>query len=383
MKTQQSRYARVVTMSFFFISGFTYAMWGVNIPLIDKKFHLSTFELTLMLFAVAMGAIVTLFFIGALIHKFGSKLTCQWSATLLAFTIPWVMKIANYHALLLILALFGALNAAFDTAMNIQVANIEDTLKKYLFSAMHGMFSVGGTVGAMVGSVCIAHTFTSEKSWILTSIFILLISLTGSRYLLSDRLISQTSRDISISQSKLMLMPIIGALAFLGLVVEGAMYDWTSLFMRDVVNADTVWIGVGYASFCIGMMIGRFSGDAIRKYLGDATFLQISGVIACSGFGVVLCSTAVYFIVLGFLLIGLGNANFVPILFAAGARNHIGSTAKGIAYVSRIGYFGFLLGPVIIGFFTTQFNLQVAFLFVSLCCVVIAMCANSVRQVEQ
>jgi MFS-type transporter involved in bile tolerance (Atg22 family) len=70
-------------MSFFFISGFTYAMWGVNIPLIDKKFHLSTFELTLMLFAVAMGAIVTLFFIGALIHKFGSKLTCH--------TIPWVL----------------------------------------------------------------------------------------------------------------------------------------------------------------------------------------------------------------------------------------------------------------------------------------------------
>jgi fucose permease len=260
--------------------------------------------------------------------------------------------------------------------MNTQVANIEHELKISLFSAMHGMFSVGGMVGAMVGSFCIAHDFSSEKSWILASIFILLISSIGDRYLLNDSCIYKASSDIPTKQSKSMLMPMIGALAFLGLVVEGAMYDWTSLFMRDVVNADTVWIGMGYAGFCIGMMIGRFSGDAIRKFLGDATLLQISGVIACSGFGVVLFTTASYFMVLGFLLIGLGNANFVPILFAAGARNHIDSAAKGIAYVSRIGYFGFLLGPVIIGFFTTQFNLQTAFLFVALCCFVITICAK-------
>lgn len=362
-------------MSCFFISGFTYAIWGVNIPLIDEKFHLSTFELTQMLFTVAMGAVVTLFFIGTLIHQFGSKLICQWSATLLAFTIPWVMIMTNYHALLLILTLFGVLSAAFDTAMNTQVANIEDTLKISLFSTMHGMFSVGGMAGALVGSFCIVHAFPSENSWILSSIFILLISLTGSRYLLGDRLI-QTSSDISTKQSKSMLMPVLGALAFLGLFVEGAMYDWTSLFMQHVVTTDTVWIGVGYANFCIGMMIGRFSGDAIRKCLSDASLLQLSGLIACSGFCMILLSTNSHFIVLGFLLIGLGNANFVPILFSAGARNNISSAAKGIAYISRIGYFGFLLGPVIIGFFTTQFNLKIAFVFIALCCFVITMCAK-------
>lgn len=365
-------------MSFFFISGFTYAIWGVSIPLINEKFNLTTFELTLMLFSVAIGAIVTLFFIGNVIHQFGSKLTCQWSAMLLTFTIPWVMIIPNYHVLLFILALFGALNAAFDTAMNTQVVNIEHELKISLFSSMHGMFSVGGVIGAMVGSFCIAHAVSSENSWILASIFILWINWIGYPYLLSDPLIGQASSDILTKQSKFILMPIIGVLAFLGLVVEGAMYDWTSLFMRDVVDADAVWVGMGYANFCIGMMIGRFSGDAIGKYLGDVTLLQSSGIIACGGFGMVLLTTASYFIVLGFLLIGLGNANFVPILFAAGARNHIDSPAKGIAYVSRIGYFGFLLGPVIMGFLTTQFNLKMAFVFVALCCFVITIFAKKI-----
>lgn len=159
-------------MSFFFISGFTYSIWGVNIPLIDEKFNLTTFELTLMLSAVAMGAIVTLFFIGNVINQFGSKLTCQWSAMLLALIIPWVMIIPNYYALILMITLFGALSAAFDTAINTQVTNIENELKTSLFSVMHGMFSVGGIIGAMVGSFCIAHAFSYENSWILTSVFI-------------------------------------------------------------------------------------------------------------------------------------------------------------------------------------------------------------------
>lgn len=360
----------------FFSSGFAYAVWGVGVAVVDHKFALSTIALSLALFAVSLGAIITMRPAGRLIARLGSAQVCQIGALLQAVVISLIMQADSYPLLLLLLLAFGAANAVFDTAMNAQAIAVEAQLNRSLLSTMHAMFSFGGICGAGLGSVCLEQDWPIADLFYLSALLTLVFSLMAGRLFSPDPLVMNREQPQQPQHKRSLLL--VACLAFLALLAEGAMYDWSAVFMRDVVLAQGFWIGSAYASFSAGMMIGRLFGDRLRTAYGDVLVLTASGGLAVLGLMLVLIEPIVLVSVIGFASVGLGCANLIPIVFKAAANADYRHAGEAIAYVSQIGYLGFLLGPVLIGFLASQFGLLLALATVGLCAFLIAVMAKSV-----
>lgn len=360
----------------FFSSGFAYAVWGVGVAVVDRKFALSTTALSLALFAVSLGAIITMQPAGRLISRLGSAQVCQIGALLQAVVISLIMQADSYPLLLLLLLAFGAANAVFDTAMNAQAIAVEALLNRSLLSTMHAMFSLGGICGAGLGSVCLEQDWPMADLFYLSALLTLIFSLMAGRFFSPDPLMANSEQSQQPQHNRSLIL--VAWLAFLALLAEGAIYDWSAVFMRNVVLAQGFWVGSAYASFSVGMMIGRLFGDRLRTAYGDALVLTTSGGLAVLGLILVLIEPIVLLSVIGFAGVGLGCANLIPILFKAAANANHRVAGEAIAYASRIGYLGFLLGPVLIGFLSSQFGLLLALATVGLCALLIALLAKRI-----
>ncbi|HEV7914782.1 MAG TPA: MFS transporter, partial [Albitalea sp.] len=154
-------------------------------------------------------------------------------------------------------------------------------------------------------------------------------------------------------------LALIGALAAMGLVAEGAMYDWSVLFMKQELRSDSATAALAYASFSAAMAAGRFGGDAVRARLSSVALLRLSGGLAAIGMALALLVPQPSVALVGFALVGLGLSNVVPVLFSAAAQVPGVSAAHGIAAVSSVGYFGMMAGPPIIGMIAEASSLTV------------------------
>ena len=139
-------------------------------------------------------------------------------------------------------------------------------------------------------------------------------------------------------------------LAFFCLVAEGAMADWSAVYLRDTLGTAPAFAATGYAAFSVAMATGRLVGDTLRAKLRAALLVRLSGALAAIGLGAALLTAHPLATLAGFACVGLGLANIVPILFTAAGRTPGGATGTNIAAVASAGYFGFLVGPPVIGF---------------------------------
>ncbi|BCL76100.1 MFS transporter [Jeongeupia sp. HS-3] len=345
-------------MALFFVAGATYATWGIHIPTLRDRFALSPAWLSVAMFAVALGAIVAMQPVGKLIARLGSDKVVGVSAWCFAATTALLMLMPSFWLTLLVLIGFGVANAAYDVAMNAQAATVEAGGDKPIMSTLHGLFSVGGMVGASVGGVIIS---LGVPPWLHFVGMGVLIAITG--VLARPRLIADPASAAAGGQQKHAhagrLLWVIGFLAFLGLVAEGAMYDWTAIYLRDVAKSVTL-ASFGYATFSGGMAIGRFSGDALRARMGMLKLLSTSGIVGVAGIVLALAWPNPWAALFGFLLMGLGCANLVPIFFVAASRLPDMHAGEAIAAVARLAYVGMLLGPVLIGFVAQHAGLRLA-----------------------
>jgi fucose permease len=226
-------------------------------------------------------------------------------------------------------------------------------------STLHGMFSVGGMVGAGLGGLA---ALAGLAPWLYTG-GIALVALAaialGSSHLLADAAHKDDHVRIRGGSAPAALW-VLGFFAFLGLICEGAMYDWASVYLRDVAHAAPQLASYGYAAFSTGMACGRFAADPLRCRVGDGQTLSISTWLGFVGIALAVCFPEQVWTLAGFLLMGLGVANLMPFFFLAGARLPGMSPAQGVAAIARCAYTGMLLGPAIIGGITHHAGLQVA-----------------------
>jgi predicted MFS family arabinose efflux permease len=159
------------------------------------------------------------------------------------------------------------------------------------------------------------------------------------------------------------------------LIAEGAMYDWSAVYLREIIHADPALTGLAYATFSGGMALGRFSGDILRARLGSGRLIRISGLAAAAGIAAALLIREPLVVLCGFGVMGLGLANMIPLLFAAAAVVDGVPPAVGIAHVAGTAYVGLLLGPVLIGLAAQWYGLPPALLLVALCALLVGVCA--------
>jgi len=360
------------TMALFFVNGATFATWGVHIPTIKARFGLSDAMLSFAMLAVAGGAILAMGPVGRWVARLGSGRASMLGGVAFALCTLGILAMPAFTLLLPMLLLFGMANAAFDVSMNAQAATVEASRPRPVMSALHGMFSLGGMAGAAFGGLMLtlgvpplAHAAMIAAMTALTA-----VGVAGG--LLADHPAMPTTDHHHRAHASRALW-LLGLMAFLGLVGEGAMYDWTAVYMRDVAEAPLGWISFGYATFSGGMACGRFGGDLLRARLGDARTLTGSAWLGFAGIALAIAAPWPVPTLIGFSLMGLGAANMVPIFFVAASRLPGVTAAEGIARVARFAYVGLLLGPVLIGGVAHLANLRFGLAVVAVTMGVIAL----------
>lgn len=391
--------ARAATMALLFCSGFLYATWGVHVPTVKAMFDLNDASLSVAMFAIAGGAIVTMSRMARWVGRAGSRRASLQSGMALAVTSAFILSMPNYWGLVGWLALYGAANATYDVAVNAQAATLEARYRKPIMASLHGCFSLGGMSGALVGGAWLAHQGSPQWHVGLAALVCAVVMIVGSRHMQKDMMPGEAPDASAVSAGERVpghthrappalddasrrklhrRLTGFGVLAFLGLVVEGAMYDWTAVYMREVVAAQGAWIGAGYAAFSLGMAGGRFGGDPVRARMGGARLLRVSSLLCVGGVMLALFWRTPAAAVAGFALAGLGLSNVMPVMFAASgevARGAGMASAEAIAVMARLAYLGLLVGPVVIGAIAHGISLPVALGAGLLCIVPIALLA--------
>lgn len=372
--------ARAATMALFFVNGATFATWGIHIPTVKARFGLSEASLSLAMFMVAAGAIVAMKFAGSWAARIGTRRASVQAGVAFGVMTALIMLMPSYPALLAVLLLFGITNAGFDVAMNAQAATVEANHHKPIISSLHGMFSLGGMAGAAAGGVLLELGVPPAVHCGGMALVTIATALCAGPFMLPDHVHAEGEPAHPTTGRTLFVL---GLLAFFGLVGEGAMYDWTTVYMREIAQSPEAIASAGYAAFSGGMALARFGGDFARGRWGNMRVLGASGVLATAGILLALLWPAPAAVLAGFGLMGVGAANMVPIFFITASRLPGVPAAEGIAAVARFAYVGLLVGPVIIGLIAHRSDLRWGLSVVALTMALIAVAGpRAIRQPE-
>jgi predicted MFS family arabinose efflux permease len=351
--------ARRAVSAVFLVNGALFATWAVLIPSVRDRLGLSEVQVGLALLAIGLGSLISMPLTGGWTARFGSDRVTRVTVVgcMLALALPFVMP--NLPGLALALALLGALNGSLDVAMNAQGVTVEKTLDRPILSRLHAYFSLGGVLGALLGTLLVGRVPVLAHVGLVVGVTTL-AGLVAGRLLLPDPPVKGTDGAGITPKARVPLSPavlLLGALSFLGMLAEGANYDWVALYFRDVLEVTGGGVGLGYTAFVTAMTLGRWFGDRVRTRLGDEVTVRGGALVTAVGLGLALLTRDPWIAAAGFALSGLGLSNVVPVMYGLAGHALAG---RGIAQVATIGYAGFLLGPPAIGFIAGQVGLAAA-----------------------
>lgn len=334
--------------------------------------------LGLALLAMAVGALVAMPVTGWVVARRGSRTATVVSVLVFCLILP-LMALAPGAVLLgLSLLLFGAFNGSTDVSMNAQAAAIEYRYGRSIMSSFHALFSIGGLVGAALGGGLAALGVGVTQHFLLATVVFGAVALVASRGLLPAGADAQASGPAFSRPNR--ALAALGVVALCSLVSEGAIADWSAIYLRSVMGSGPGLAASGFAVFSLAMAIGRLSGDRFIELLGSTTVLRLGGALAAAGLAVVLLVDSVAVALVGFVCAGIGLATLFPITLSVAARAPGMAPGAGIAAMSSTGYLGFLLGPPTIGFAAELVGLRVALVLIVVAGLAISLLAGNVAR---
>lgn len=360
-------------MALFFIAGMAYASWGVHVPTVRDKFHLEPAALSLALFVLTGGSIAATVGNAKWIARAGTRRACLVGGLVMSVSMALILLAPTYALMLPVLAAFGAGMATMDVAMNAEASAVEQALGRPIMSSLHGMFSIGGMIGAGVGGIALGHGVPSTVHMLLAGLVCAGVLAIACPVVLPHVPHSESHHEgARSSRWRSPVLWALGAVALIALIAEGAMYDWAAVYMRDIVHSTPAFASAGYAAFTGAMAAGRFAGDAVRARFGAVQLVFVSAALACAGMVGALVLPFSITALAGFAMMGIGLANMMPVLFAAAMRVKGIHAAEGLAHVASIAYVGLLFGPVLIGGVAQATNLSIGLSVVALCAALVA-----------
>ncbi len=362
--------ARRASRAHFAALGVLGGAWGVHIPSVKAQYGLGEGSLSLVLFAVACGAVLSLFFAGRTIGRFGVRRALVLGALVMAASLAAVLHWPGLPWLLPSMLLFGAAMSLYDVALNAEGTALESVSGRAIMGNLHGMFSVGGMVGAALAALLLRLEIAPPLQLAAISAAVVAVVLFAARFMLDAH-----PQDEAASGRAHFAWPrgrllVIGLLIFAGMTAEGVMYDWSVLYLKQELGMAQAQAGIGFAVFSAAMAAARFGGDALRARVPEPALLRGGALVAGIAMAALLLIGHPWVALVGYAFVGVGLALVVPILFNASTRVPGVSRAAAIASVSSIGYSGFLVGPPLIGSVA-----QAASLTAALSLVVFAMAA--------
>ncbi|WP_428374990.1 MFS transporter [Lichenicoccus sp.] len=342
----------------FFIAGFGSAAWAALVPFARARAGLSDGTLGLLLLCLGIGSIVTMPLSGALAARFGCRRVIIAAGTAAAIALPLLASISSRAALAVTLMLFGAGIGGLDVAMNIQAIIVERASERAMMSGFHGLFSLGGIAGAGGMALLLGRGASPLQATCCVSLGMLAALAASAAHLLPYG--ARADGPAFAIPHGIVLF--IGLLCFVLFLAEGAVLDWSAVFLTAVRHMARSYAGLGYAAFAATMTAGRLSGDRIVDALGPRRVVLAGGLCAAAGFVLTLVAGGWPMALLGFALVGVGCANIVPVLFSAVGRQSVMPEPVAVPAITTLGYAGILAGPAGIGLIAHLSSLQVAFM---------------------
>ncbi|MGC9974183.1 MAG: MFS transporter [Gaiellaceae bacterium] len=374
--SSQLRAARIAVAYIFFANGAIGGNWVTRIPALMDKLGLSVTALAFAFFAAPVAAILAMPLAGRLVTRFGSRRTTRIAFFLWCLSITPIAFAPNLIVLGGVIFVIGAVSAVMDVAMNAHGLVIERRYGRPILSSFHAWYSIGGLVGAGTGALA-AWAALDLRIHIPLAVGVALVGgLLLSPFLLrgGDGVVQEQRRFFVKPPKQLVAL---GIVAFISLLAEGATGDWSAVYINKPLHASQAVAALGYLAFSLAMVVGRLSGDRLTLRFGPVVLTRAGGLLAAGSLATALLIGHPVAAIIGFVGMGAGLAAVVPTVFrAAGSRPDV-PPGIGLASVSLVGYFGFLVGPPLIGSTAKFVGLPTALGIVALIMAAIGLLASS------
>ena len=356
---------RIALGVMFFFMGICFASWAARIPDIQAKFQLSEGELGTLLLCLPIGSLLGLPIAGWSVHHYGSRIVILICSFAYALTLPLIGLAPSVWVIVPVLASFGLLGNIMNISLNTQALGLEDQLGKSILASFHGLWSMAGFTGAGLGAGMIFLQFSPAAHYGVVALLSVVIILFSQKYVIKDKREDAEAGGLVLKKPDQLLLRV-GVIAFLGMMAEGCMFDWSGVYFKKIVEAEPALVSVGYVCFMGAMAAGRFVTDKATNRYGKLPVLQVSGVLIFTGLVLAVVFPNLYTAAFGFLLVGFGVASIVPVAYGIAGRSKLYSPSVALALVSTLSFFGFLIGPPVIGFIAELLSLKVSFALVAL-----------------
>jgi MFS family permease len=402
----------------FLVNGAAIANWVPRVPAVKAALGTSDGPLGLALLGLGVGAAAALLAAGRVVARFGSRPVTRAAGIALCAALLGPGLAGNLPMLALSLALFGAASGLMDVAMNAHGALVERYYGRPVMAGLHGLWSVGGLVGAVTGGLAARAGWTPARHFAVAALCLGALLVAGTWRLLPASLdvararrsdapgpagwTAPGARDAGAAAAAsdppghrvgglaggsaprvrrvpwsrpLLLLGVVGFSSFFG---EGSAHDWSAIYMHDVLGTSPGMAAAAFAAFSLAMAAVRFAGDRLSARFGPVRLVRASGLVAATGFGLGLLAHQPLAGVAGFALLGVGLACVVPVTFSA--AGHLGGDLAGVAIsrVAAVSYLASFAGPPLIGLVADLVGLSVALVIPVALAGVVALCARAV-----
>ena len=348
-------------MALFMLQPMAFGAWLAMIPYIKVSLGLSKGDLALALLGLPIALIPTLQLASRVVAKIGPRKTfaillpVQTCVVLLPFLTSGIV------GLFMTLALFGAVVAFLEVALNTYAGRLEKSANLTIMSRCHGFWALG----VMIGSLLATALFGLGP--ILAVFLVCAVSGgTGIWAGLSLPRLKGENDSASVKPQKLREMPkalfLISMFVFAVTLAEGAMSDWAAVYLAERWGSGPEDAGIAVSIFAGFLAAGRFAGDFLKRKLGARGVARLTVGLAIVGVACLTIPSGVPAIFIGFALVGLGVSIGFPLGISAAAGLDDTHEAQNIATMAMIAMSGFLVGPPFIGFVAEAISLRVALL---------------------
>jgi MFS family permease len=375
---------RAAVSALFFVNGYVVGNWAPKIPSFKADLGIDEAVLGLMILAFGIGSLITMPLVGVGIAQAGSRAIATVLAVALAPMLLLLTLAPGPWTAATVLVLLGGLVGGMDVAMNANAVAVERRMRRAIMSSCHAWWSLGGLVGAATGGVLIGRFgVTGHALAVLVAGLAILAAAIPAVLRDAPAPGAPAAARSKDGRATVGLLPVlVGITALFSMIPEGAVLDWSALYLQQELGASVETAGLAFAAFSATMAVMRFSGDPIRDQLGAVLTLRVSTLVAGMGMLVAAWADGVVGAAAGFALAGLGIANMVPIAFSAAGNLPGLAPGIGISVVSFMGYSGLLFAPSLIGFVAKHTGLGPIFAALPLLYIVVLALSGLARHAD-
>jgi MFS family permease len=375
---------RIAVALVYFCMGLCFSSWASRIPDIKTALHLKDAMFGSILFALPVGQFLMMPFSGKLVTRFGSHKIIPLALPAYTICLSNIGLVKEGWQLAIALFLFGVTGNLCNISINTQGVSAERLYERPIMASFHGGWSLAGFTGAFIGLLMINLKVAPYWHFITVILIVWMIIWFNHPFLVKVKPgvnTAEPKRKFFNKPDRVLLQ--LGIIGFCSMASEGAMFDWSGIYFKDVVKAPSSLVILGYTSFMIMMATGRFMADFMISKIGRQKLLQICGVMISTGLYTSVLFPRLIPCTFAFMLVGLGVSSIVPTVYSAAGRHSKVPAGIALATVASVSFLGFLMGPPLIGYISGIAGLRYSFAVIGVFGICVSFLVSRIKALQE